>query len=62
MTLIHTAELVGANPFDYLCELQRHAEQLKENPKQWMPWNYRETLKRMTAGVHRQAAERSLPE
>jgi hypothetical protein len=62
MTLIHTAELVGANPFDYLCELQRHAEQLKENPKQWMPWNYRETLKRMTAGGNGQAAERSPPE
>lgn len=62
MTLIHTAELAGANPFDYLCELQRHDEQLKENPKQWMPWNYRETLKRMTAGENGQAAERSPPE
>ena len=25
MSLIHTCELNGANPFDYLTELQRHA-------------------------------------
>ena len=61
MTLIHTAELAGANAFDYLCELQRHAGLLKENPKQWMPWNYRETLQRMTAGGNGQAPERSPP-
>ncbi len=62
MTLIHTAELAGANPFDYLCELQRHAGQLKESPKQWMPWNYRETLQRMIAGVNGRETERSPPE
>ena len=37
MSLIHTAELCGANPFDYLTQLQRHADELKENPSQWMP-------------------------
>jgi transposase len=62
MTLIHTAELAGANPFDYLCELQRHDGQLKKNPKQWMPWNYRETLRRITAEGDGQAAERSPPQ
>jgi hypothetical protein len=39
MSLIHTCELNGANPFDYLTELQRHAEELKQNPSAWMPWN-----------------------
>lgn len=46
MSLIHTCELNGANPFDYLTELQRHAAELKQNPPAWMPWNYRETLVR----------------
>ena len=46
MSLIHTAELCDANPFDYLTELQRHADELKEHPSQWMPWNYREALSR----------------
>jgi hypothetical protein len=46
--LIHTCELNGANPFDYLTELQRHAAELKQNPSEWMPWNYRETLARLT--------------
>jgi transposase len=47
MSLIHTCELNGANPFDYLTELQRHATELKGNPAEWMPWNYRETLARI---------------
>jgi len=50
MSLIHTAELCGANPFDYLTELQRHAEELKRNPSEWMPWNYCETLQRADSG------------
>lgn len=47
MSLIHTCELNGANPFDYLTELQRHCEELKRSPSEWMPWNYRETLARL---------------
>ena len=49
MSLIHTCQLCGANSFDYLTELQRHARQLAANPTEWMPWNYRETMER--AGV-----------
>ena len=44
MSLIHTCELNGVNPFDYLIELQKHAEELAKHPAAWMPWNYRETL------------------
>jgi len=47
MSLIHTCELNGANPFDYLTELQRHGEELKRQPSEWMPWNYRDTLARL---------------
>ena len=43
MSLIHTCELCGANPFDYLTELERHAGELAANPQDWMPWNYRKT-------------------
>jgi hypothetical protein len=25
----------------------RHADELKKNPAEWMPWNYRETLARL---------------
>ncbi|MGB7760669.1 MAG: transposase [Bryobacteraceae bacterium] len=49
ISLIHTAELCGANSFDYLTELQRHAQELAANPAGWMPWNYRQTIER--AGV-----------
>jgi hypothetical protein len=46
MSLIHTCELNGADPFDYLNQLQWHAQELKQMPSDWMPWNYRETLAR----------------
>jgi len=49
MTLIHTCELNGANPFEYLTELQRHIEIVKQAPADWMPWNYHQTLLRRTA-------------
>jgi len=41
----------GANPFDYLTELQRHARELAGNPSAWIPWNYRETLARFTTSA-----------
>jgi hypothetical protein len=47
MSLIHTCQLCGANSFDYLVELQRHARELAACPAEWMPWNYRETLARI---------------
>ncbi len=44
MSLIHTAELCGADPFDFLVVLQRHQEAVAADPGQWMPWNYRQAL------------------
>lgn len=44
MSLIHTAELCGAEPFDYLVALQRHREAVLLDPAAWMPWNYTEAL------------------
>jgi transposase len=44
MSLIHTCELCGANPFDYLTELQRHAAEVAATPERWLPWNYRDHL------------------
>ncbi len=32
MSLIHACKLEGANPFEYLTELQRHADALVANP------------------------------
>ncbi len=44
MSLIHTCELNGVNPFEYLIALQKHAEELAKNPAAWMPWNYAQAL------------------
>jgi transposase len=52
MSLIHTCELNGANPFDYLTELQKHATELTKKAAVWMPWNYRQALLRAGTSKH----------
>ena len=51
MSLIHTADLAGANAFHYLTTLQRHAAELTQTPAAWMPWNYREMLAHIDASA-----------
>jgi transposase len=51
MSVIHTCELNGVNPFAYLIALQRHADALKETPGAWLPWTYRETLQQLEAST-----------
>lgn len=51
MSLIHTCELAGANPFDYLTVLQQHRDALAATPADWMPWNYRATLAAASAAA-----------
>jgi len=46
MSLIHTCRLCGADPLDYLTELQRHDAALAADAANWTPWNYRKTLQR----------------
>jgi hypothetical protein len=44
---VRDTSLCGANSFDYLIELQRHAQELAARPAGWMPWNYCETRARV---------------
>jgi len=44
MSIIHTCEMNKVNPFDYLTQLQKHAETAASDPADWMPWNYQQTL------------------
>jgi hypothetical protein len=40
MSIIHTCQLAGVNPFDYLTALIKNAAQVAKNPERWLPWNY----------------------
>ena len=40
MSLIHTCNLAGVNPFDYLTVLQKNCPDLAQYPEKWLPWNY----------------------
>ncbi len=37
MSLIHTCQLNGVNPFDYLVGLRLHKPELAAHPSEWMP-------------------------
>jgi hypothetical protein len=47
LSLIATAAQAGVNVFEYLIVLQRHGEAVKQNPEQWLPWNYQDTLQQL---------------
>jgi hypothetical protein len=40
MSLNHSAELNGVEPFEYLIELLKHPEDVERDRARWMPWNY----------------------
>ena len=50
MSLIHTSELCGADPFDYLVQIQRHSDEVSRHPDAWMPWSYKATLADLSSG------------
>jgi hypothetical protein len=47
MSLIHSAELNGVKPFDYLVALLRYRQEVDDAPADWMPWNYAAALARV---------------
>jgi transposase len=49
MSLIHTCELNKINSFNYLTEIQKHAEAVALSPAHWLPWNHQETLNQSPA-------------
>ena len=44
MSLIQTCTMAGENPFDYLLALHKNPSQVTENPGNWLPWNFRQTI------------------
>jgi transposase len=50
MSLVHTCQLHKINPFDYLTSLQKHAQRVRAEPLQWLPWNYHKTIARENTG------------
>ena len=40
MSLIHTCQLAGINPLDYLTWLLKNARDLEKSPQNYMPWSY----------------------
>jgi hypothetical protein len=56
MTVIYTAAKNKINIFDYLNELQRNQIAVQADPASWLPWNYQDTLDKMSEHVELQAA------
>lgn len=48
MSVMETCILNNANPYNFLIAIQQHAEDVRKNPKFWLPWLYEARLKEMT--------------
>jgi transposase len=46
-SLIHTCELSCINPHDYLTALLNHSASVRTKSREWMPWNYKDTISRL---------------
>ncbi len=44
VSLIYTAALSNENPKDYLIALQKYPKEVSQSPRDWLPWNYRQTI------------------
>ena len=42
--LVVMGKYLFENVYNYLLALQRNRESILENPKEWMPWNYRDKV------------------
>ena len=51
MSLIHTAVSSNINPFDYLNALQLYSSNIQAAPEKWLPWNYQDTLLKLTTST-----------
>ena len=52
ISLIATADQAAVNSYEYLQTIQRYHQAVKENPKNWLPWNYLVTLENMKIAKH----------
>jgi len=48
MSVLNTARHTGINVFDYFSNLQANARAVNLTPEQWLPWNYQETLAKLS--------------
>ncbi len=49
-SIIATAMRAKVNLFEYLTILQRHQAEVASDPKAWLPWDYQNTLQKITKG------------
>ena len=44
LSMIATSDSASANIYEYFIALQRYQDVVKEDPENWLPWNYKKTL------------------
>lgn len=50
LSVIETCQLNKINPYHYLIAVQAYKDEIKEDPSQWLPWNYETTLSNLGLG------------
>ena len=39
------------NPYNYLIAIQKYQKEVRQNPKEWLPWNYKARFKELQANL-----------
>lgn len=45
LSVIETCALNAANPWEYLVAVQKYQNQVRQCPKNWLPWNYQDQIR-----------------
>lgn len=45
LSVIETCALNAANPWEYLVAIQKNQHQVRQCPKNWLPWNYQDQIR-----------------
>ena len=51
---LYSAAQNEINPCEYMCALMENEHAVIQNPKRWLPWNYKKTLKQSLAAGAKQ--------
>ncbi len=52
MSVMETCVLNNVNPYNFLIAVQKHQEDVRQNPQLWLPWVYEERIKNLQAIPH----------
>lgn len=62
LSCIETCQLNKINPYHYLVAAQTYQDEIIKNPSAWLPWNYEDTISKLSQGSPKGNKQTQVPE